>query len=394
MGEGGVVPVDRTILALSVILAFSFSAVQLFTPLALRLSRLFGAISEPLESSDEQRPIPTLGGVALALGILATLMLTFWLLPSVVLYPLWYLLVGSFAVFVLGVFDDVFGFTAWPKLAVETAVAGLVVFASVPSLGMEIAASGSLQGMMVPAGIAVGLVFWVVMVTNGYNLTDGLDGLTAGLSVITAASLGFLGVAEQMLGLGLFFWVIAGCSVGFLLHNTYPASIFLGDCGSLLLGFLIGAGSLQLIVRYPSSWAVLALILVVGVPVFDTGIAVIRRLLSQRPLFDRDRQHVHHVLLRWFNDYPGAVYFLYVIQVISAFTGFVLWRGTHWAEPLVVMSVLLLLFWLIIRKSRGFRETWFEPVWDLLAKIYDSSEQSCRFLLGKLRRIWDERAEI
>ncbi len=380
--------------ALTVILAFSFFAVQLFTPLAQRVSRAFSVVSDPLPSSARQRPVPTLGGLALALAILTTLTLTFWLLPSVALYPLRYVLIGAFVVLLLGVLDDVFGFTAWPKLAVETGAAALVVFASPPSFVSEVAAPGSIYAWILPGGITFGLMFWVVMVTNAYNLTDGLDGLSAGLSVITAASLGFLGLGEQMLGLGLFFWVIAGCAVGFLLHNTYPASIFLGDSGSLLLGFLIGSGSLQLIVRYPSPWAVLVLILVVGVPVFDTGIAVIRRLLRQQPLFDRDRQHVHHVLLRWFNHYPGAVYCLYVLQVVSAFTGFVLWRETHWAEPLAVMSVLLLLFWLIIRKSRGFRETWFEPVSDLLAKIYDSSEQSCRFLLGKIRRFWNERAEI
>lgn len=339
-----------TYLKIAFLLALFSSTVLSFMPLVVRLSRALDAVSLPLPSAPQNRPIPCLGGLSIAGGFLVGMTAVCWTIP---LGPSPYvrrIILGALVILGLGILDDLFGYSAWPKLMVEALVATYVVYGGV--LGVD-ALGSLLPGFPWLATTLLGplLVFWIVGITNAYNLTDGLDGLTSGLSTITVTTLGFLAFSEGDPVLGFFFWGMACCGLGFLLFNSYPASVFLGDSGSLFIGFLVGAGSIQFLKIYPSIWAVVVVILVVGVPFFDTAFTVCRRIFQRRSLFTRDHGHLHHLILRSVNDYPWAVFSLYVLQVITALVGFVLWRHTNTYEPFVLLSVLLLALGIIVNHS-------------------------------------------
>ena len=295
------------------------------TPLTARLAVRMGAIDMPGHRKTHATPIPRLGGLAVvsASGILwaAATWLFGVALPRELSIGL---IAGGLPILAVSVLDDTKGVRASRKFLVHAAAAAIAVASGV-SLGETV----HLFDMNIPVGIwsAPLSVIWLIGVTNAFNLIDGLDGLSAGLGLIAAVCMAAVfGLTGQpiMAGASL---VLAGALAGFLPYNLHPAKLFLGDVGATALGFCLGAFALKGGSTLSSGFAALVPVLIMGLPIADTLIAVARRAIgrldSRRSgLFVADRDHIHHRLLAHGIDHEHAVLILYGAGLICAVGAF------------------------------------------------------------------------
>jgi UDP-GlcNAc:undecaprenyl-phosphate/decaprenyl-phosphate GlcNAc-1-phosphate transferase len=239
-------------------------------------------------------PTPRIGGLAIYFSVVATM--TTWLMfsPVAVGRAAEVLALGGLMMLV-GWWDDLHQLPAWKKFLLQVGVA-LIAWL----VGFRILGGWSYEG----AGLSLGILslpvtlLWIVGVTNAFNLIDGIDGLAAGAALFSMMSLlaaAFVGGSDASVILLLA--ALAGATTGFLRYNFNPASIFLGDSGSLLLGFLIALLSIQSSQKSTTAFAVAVPLVSVGLPVLDTLVVVVRRFLTRQPLFEGDRRHIHHVLV-------------------------------------------------------------------------------------------------
>jgi UDP-GlcNAc:undecaprenyl-phosphate/decaprenyl-phosphate GlcNAc-1-phosphate transferase len=242
-------------------------------------------------------PIPRLGGVAIficVIGVVAVLMAFSrfgrFLDPRLILS----ILLPGMLIFLLGLYDDLFSVGPWVKFGVQIVAAVAVFLAGFRIIEVPILLGNHSLGF---AGSLVATVFWVLLITNAFNLVDGLDGLAAGSALFSTLTVVVISLVNGRVMIGLVGLALAGAILGFLRFNFNPATIFLGDCGSLFVGFVLSV--LALVGAGKSSTAVAVAIPVVsfGLPILETGISVVRRFLSGQPLFAADRHHIHHKLL-------------------------------------------------------------------------------------------------
>src|SRR6202795_4842590 len=246
------------------------------------------------------RPIPRLGGVAIFLTLWCIALLAHWVPERFGRseFPLSQLTVKILGpasiIFLLGLIDDFCDITPYIKFSVQAIAATLLYCNGIGISQLTILAGHPHLGWLV--GLPLTIV-WVLWITNAFNLIDGLDGLAAGsalLSTLVSCVVAMLGNNDVVLILTL---ALAGAISGFLRYNFNPASIFLGDCGSLLIGFLISAIAIAGSHKSPTMVAVAIPIVSLGLPILDVAVVVIRRFLSRKRLFDPDREHIHHKLL-------------------------------------------------------------------------------------------------
>ena len=323
-------------------------ASAIFTRLVRDYSVARRWVSAP--SSDRHvhsRPIPRLGGVAIFLTLCCMALLAHWLpgyfgTREFPLSNLTLKILGpATIIFVLGLIDDFLGLSAYIKFAVQ---AGAAVFLYCNGLG--ISQLSTLAGHP-QLGWLLGLpltILWVLWITNAFNLIDGLDGLAAGsalFSTLVTCVVALLGHNEVVLILTL---ALAGAIAGFLRYNFNPASIFLGDCGSLLIGFLISAIAVAGSHKSPTMVAVAIPIVSLGLPILDVAVAVVRRFLSCKRLFDPDREHIHHKLLGRGISHKQTVLVLYGVSACFGLFSLLLLNpgGAALAAVLVVVGISVL----------------------------------------------------
>src|SRR6266852_4177756 len=320
-----------------------------FTRLVRDYSIARGWVSVP--GSDRHvhtRPVPRLGGVAIFLTLCCTALLAHWL-PGYFgtgEFPLSHLtlkiLGPATIIFVLGLIDDFYGLSAYIKFAVQ---AGAAVFLFCNGLGvsrLSILAGHPHLGWLVGLPLTI---LWVLWITNAFNLIDGLDGLAAGsalFSTLVTCVVALLGHNQVVLILTL---ALAGAITGFLRYNFNPASIFLGDCGSLLIGFLISAIAMAGSHKSPTMVAVAIPIVSLGLPILDVAVAVIRRFLCCKRLFAADREHIHHKLLGRGISHRQAVLVLYGVSACFGLFSLLLLNpgGAAVAAVLVLVGIGVLI---------------------------------------------------
>ena len=280
----------------------STCASLVFTPIVSRISERFGWVDNPRDGRHVHRnPVPRLGGIAIFAAVLLALA-TLPFINNLVTQTLrtngaqlWRVLVPATFIFLVGIYDDFRGTNAPVKFTAQ-GLAGLlfcVMGGRIEALSVPLVGSIELHPVL---GYALTLL-WTVGICNAFNLIDGMDGLGAGASLF--ASLVML-VVSLMLGhplVTIVAVVLCGSLVGFLPYNFNPASIFLGDSGSLFIGFTLAALSVQGTQKASTAVAIAIPIIAFGVPVADTGFSIIRRLIGGKPLFQGDREHIHHMLL-------------------------------------------------------------------------------------------------
>jgi UDP-GlcNAc:undecaprenyl-phosphate GlcNAc-1-phosphate transferase len=262
--------------------------VILLTPAVGGMARLLGVVDRH-EEGRRSTPtgIPRLGGLALFLGIFV---------PSLAFLDLNRemrgILLGAAIATTVGAVDDFRGLRWWEKLAGQVAAAGVVTWAGVwvhrftfPVLGV--------QTLPKPVGMALTIV-GIVAVMNMVNFLDGLDGLAAGVCAISALSFTIIGLSRGDINAAILTAAVLGACVGFLRHNFYPARIFMGDSGALLLGFTLAAVSVQGLAKTAALTALVLPLLVLAVPLIDTSFVVAKRIKHGKPVYVADRTHLHH----------------------------------------------------------------------------------------------------
>src|SRR5256885_3274087 len=280
----------------------SASASLILTPLLRRFCERYRLVDEPKDNRRvHQKAVPRLGGVAIFLAILIALsvlvlvnnLLTRTLHPE--LRGIAVLLGCGLLVLLLGVYDDLRGANAAVKFAALAAVTALFY-----------ALGGRIEGLSIPfiGGVTfhpiLGFVLtmiWVVGIANAFNLIDGIDGLAAGSALFSSLVLLTVSLVQGETMVTVVALALTGALAGFLRYNFNPASIFLGDSGSLFIGFALAALSIQGSQKASTAVAVAIPILAFGLPVVDTSVAIARRFLNRKSIFEGDREHIHHMLL-------------------------------------------------------------------------------------------------
>jgi UDP-GlcNAc:undecaprenyl-phosphate/decaprenyl-phosphate GlcNAc-1-phosphate transferase len=301
-------------------------------PIVRRIALAYGIVDRPDTRRVHDQPIARLGGVAMFVAFAAVLGAASILsghLPEILrANPVGLL---SFAaagtlIFAVGLVDDIWGLRARYKLMAQFLAAAIVV-----GIGGCIATRVSIPGGSIELGLfsAPLTVLWIVAVTNSINIMDGLDGLAAGVVLVALGAIGAI-AGEAHASVAIVVAVLGGVTLGFLLHNVNPATIFMGDSGSLFLGFCIGVLSTYGSAKATTGAITFASILLVGLPLADTVWAMARRYIrglvpvSMRShlagvarMFVPDRKHIHHRLLAAGFTQRDAVYLLYGVQAVA-----------------------------------------------------------------------------
>jgi UDP-GlcNAc:undecaprenyl-phosphate/decaprenyl-phosphate GlcNAc-1-phosphate transferase len=271
----------------------------LLVPLTDRLARRVGAIDFPGERSLHEVPTPRLGGLAILVAVLAAALI--WLPWEDETRSI---LVGAVLIAAVGFLDDVYELGAAPKLLGQTIAVIVPVSAGVtvesftfPFLGAL--DPGSVELLALPGGGAidlgdVGTTIGIVAMINVINLIDGVDGLAAGVCVIAALTLAAIALSLDRNAAGILAAIVAGASLGFLRHGFPPARTFMGDTGSNLLGYLLGVVAVQGALKTNAVIALFLPLIVLAVPILDTGFVVAKRLKYRRPIYRADTWHFHH----------------------------------------------------------------------------------------------------
>ena len=265
----------------------------LLTPVCRNLFARRGLVDRPDGRRKLHRhPIPRLGGVPIVLAYVlasALLLLTGRLVPTGASL-MWPLVPAVSIVFFTGLADDLVGLKPWEKLIGQVAAAILAYSAGVQITGVAGFHANSWLGLCLT-------VLWLVGCTNAFNLIDGVDGLASGVGLFAAVTTLLAGLLQGNLPLVLATAPLAGALLGFLRYNFSPASIFLGDCGSLFIGFLLGCYGVIWSQKSATLLGMTAPLMVLIIPLLDTGLAIVRRALRGQPIFGGDRNHIHHRLL-------------------------------------------------------------------------------------------------
>lgn len=253
----------------------------------------------------------------------------------------WPLLLGSLLIVSLGVVDDLLDLKPSVKLVGQLLAAVAFV---VPAASSLIADGGQSALSVVVGGlVAVG---WLTAMSNMFNIVDGLDGLATGIGGIASVPLFIIAWQSGLLLPALYAVALFGASLGFLRYNVNPARLFLGDTGGMLIGYVLGVVSLQLMKPPGSAMLPAAVLLVIAVPLLDTAAAVLRRVSEGRPIAQADAMHIHHQLLRHGYSMRRAVHFLYAVGALAAVAALIVTFINVWfGWIVVVLSTVAGLAW-------------------------------------------------
>ena len=336
------------------VLVFSMLITTSLIPLFNFLAVRYDALDMPDARKVHSRPIPRVGGVAMAIGVFTPLLI--WNASS---SPVRAYLAGAAVIVLFGIIDDLVGLPPPVKMAGQVIAAVIVIFGG----ECEIRSLGALlpAGMALPALVSVPLtLIAVVGVTNAINLADGLDGLAGGISLLIFGCLGVLAYEASDPETGLVTLAFIGAIFGFLRYNTFPASIFMGDTGSQLLGFTAITFSLALTQGVSHLSPMLPLVLI-GFPVLDTLSVMTTRIIQGRSPFSPDKNHLHHNLLALGFRHPESVLFMYVVQTLMVMAAYRYRHSSDWlllggyllfsALLLVIMSCAQRTGWQVVRPS-------------------------------------------
>lgn len=315
------------------LLVFGFALLSSFvlTRNVRNLATTRGWLAAPAQDRHlHARPLPRLGGVAIYLAFLISTSIGFlanYRYPGLVSPDAWRslltILVPATLIFLLGVCDDIYSLGPYTKFTVQ-ALAAIMLFVG----GLRILDLPVLFGAR-QFGWVVGLpltILWVIGVTNAFNLIDGLDGLAAGSGLFSTLVVFVVAVFSHSLLVSLLTIALAGAILGFLRFNFNPATIFLGDCGSLFIGFMLSALALEGAQKAPTIIAVAIPVVSFGLPILETALSVLRRLIAGRPVFTADREHIHHKLLEQGLSHRQVVILLYAVSALFALLSlFLLW---------------------------------------------------------------------
>ncbi len=278
------------------LLTFALSFVITFatTPFVKRMAEKVGIVDKPDEARRiHKKATPLLGGLAMFYGFIISVILF-----GVVDKTVRGMVLGALVILIVGIIDDAKQLSAKTKLPFQVLAAVILILHDVQIDVLSVPTFISQSGVLHLGFFGIPLtILWVVGVTNAVNLIDGLDGLAAGVSCISCMSLFCIALIVGEYEVAIIAAALAGSCFGFLPYNFNPAKIFMGDTGSTFLGFILASVSIMGLFKSYAVISVAVPFLVLGLPLFDTGFAIVRRMKAGKPIMEPDREHLHHRVL-------------------------------------------------------------------------------------------------
>ena len=343
---------------------FSFALAFLISFAALPLVRVFAfrvnAVDVP---KDERRmhkePIPLLGGIAIFAGFTVSVAC----FASAIDSELLGVLIGSLIMVITGAIDDKYDLSPIVKLSAQIVAAGVAIAFGVRlRIFMYPFHVGNtfidLSYLSVPATF-----LWIILMTNAINLIDGLDGLAVSVSGISAAALIFLGIVQKYTIVAVPLAAVVGGCAGFFPYNRHPAQIFMGDSGALFLGYILSTLSVIGFFRFYSPITYVVPVIVLGVPIFDTSFAIIRRIINHKGIMTADRDHLHHRLIDMGFKHREVVTILAMLSaMLSMFAIVMASRGIKRSLVILVFMAVFAVSIRIYKKNKSVSDEYMEEL--------------------------------
>ncbi|MCG2749303.1 MAG: undecaprenyl/decaprenyl-phosphate alpha-N-acetylglucosaminyl 1-phosphate transferase [Desulfobulbaceae bacterium] len=335
------------IISIVSLLAISFVIAILLTPRVASVAERFDLMDRPSSRKVHSIAIPRIGGVAIFIAFFSSITISLFFTDIGTLIQkdktFLYIFAGGALTFGLGFFDDLKRLGPRTKFSIQI-IAALCAYAGgiqITSVGLPVIGHVHLELLSLPITI-----FWVLLVINAINLIDGLDGLAGGVSFLVCMVLIILSLSQQHMAIAYTLAALAGSILGFLVFNFNPASIFMGDCGSYFIGYMIATLSIFGSLKSHTAFTFLIPIIVLGVPLLDTIWATIRRFIMGQRLFYPDKNHFHHRLLRLGYSHKRAVFVLYGLTVFLGVLSIIMVNTANKLSSyfLIVLGILIFFF--------------------------------------------------
>ena len=329
-------PIVGTVLA-ALVAAAIVSLIS--TPVVKSLAFRVGAVDVPKDNRRmHKHPIPRMGGLAIFLGFLLSVLVFYQPLTG----QLRGMLMGAVTIVILGIIDDIYALPAKPKFLIQIVAALMAVMAGnrIDFLSNPNIFSSEPYWELGILSIPIS-VLWIVAITNAVNLIDGLDGLACGVSTISSMTLLVIALIVSVPDVAILMAALAGACIGFLPYNLNPAKIFMGDTGSTFLGFVLASVSIQGLFKFHMIISFAVPFLMLGLPIFDTCFAILRRVSKGQSPMSPDRGHIHHRLIDMGFSQKQAVATLYIISAILGLSAVVLTTSGTEKAMLFLMALCL-----------------------------------------------------
>ena len=336
---------SRSKILLIVVVCFIIST--LMVPIVKKIAFHIGALDIPNERKVHTKPMPRLGGLAIYIAFILGYM--FFATPSTEMNSI---LIGSFIVLLTGMLDDIKPLPASIKFsgqllgALTVVFYGGIVIDEINLFGMTF----NLSNMFILNYVIT--LFLILGCMNCINLIDGLDGLSSGVASIFFITIGIIGYIQgTMTGLDITLaFIMLGATLGFLVHNFHPAKIFMGDSGTLFVGFIIGVIAI-LGFKNVTVTSLVTPLLILAIPIMDTAFAIIRRLLKGESPSKPDKFHIHHQLLNLKISHVGTVLIIYLINILFALSSVIYVLKDETLGRIIYAVLLIIVIWFVSNTS-------------------------------------------
>lgn len=332
------------------------------TPLIIKLALKIGATDKPSQRKVHLKVMPRLGGLAIFISFIIGVLI----ISPDSSYHFW-IIVGASTIVLVGVLDDIYELSAMKKVIGQLIAALLVItFGGIQVEFINLPFGGVLEFGILSVPITL---FWIIAITNAINLIDGLDGLASGVTSIALITVATMAFMMGNMYVFVFSLLLLFSILGFIYYNFHPAKIFLGDTGSLFLGFMIAVLSL-LGFKNITLVALIVPMLILAVPIIDTFFAIIRRRRNKVPFYIPDRSHCHHCLLDLGFTHRNTVLIIYLVSAGFGVAAILFSMATVWGSLLIALVILVIIELLV--EYLGLVSKSYRPLLSLL-KIYRSS---------------------
>ncbi len=318
----------------------------IITPIIIRVARRFDIVDDPDARKIHARPVPRIGGVAIILSMMG-LIVPVLFLPNVVgdsfrseSAGLVTMLMAAGFMFLVGLIEDVRGLRVRTRFISQLLAACAVCYAGVRVNQVVLTDSLTINLGWLSWPVTI---IWIIGITNAINLIDGLDGLAAGISAVACGVIAILGIYSGDTIMTVLMLALLGSLTGFLLFNFEPAKVFMGDSGSMFLGFTIASSSVLCAAKTETIVGLALPVLALGIPIFDTLFSMLRRLLERRSMFSPDRRHFHHRLLALGLRQRHVVITAYAVTLLAAGLGMFMLLSENTQAIVIFVCILFLL---------------------------------------------------
>ena len=327
--------------------ASAFAISMVATPFAKKVSEKLGAIDYPKARGMHTKPMPRLGGIAIGLGFMITVLVLYRFVNDINIKHFCGFIAGAIVIVGVGIVDDSRQLPARVKLVFQIIAALLVIGSGIRINVVMWPVTTYLQKLSAPITL-----IWIIGITNAVNLIDGLDGLAAGVSSIASICLMVLCILTGTESAVVFTAALAGSCLGFLPRNFNPAEIFMGDTGATFLGYVLAVTSIMGVFKGYAVLALVVCLLSIGLPIFDTLCAMLRRAATHKPIMQADRGHLHHKLIDRGYTQKQAVLIMYGISLVLAILAIIIAIKDSRALAVAVLMVILLSFVIFVFNNK------------------------------------------